>query len=148
MEIRYGRPDDIDSLLAFWKHAADGTSITDDPTGLRRLLARDPDALIVAERHEALIGTVIAGWDGWRGNVYRLAVAPDHRRTGVARALLSTAHARFAALGAVAAVAMVEDDNPDAHATYETLGYRPQQGRTRWLRELGQPATPLTQHAG
>lgn len=136
MVIRSGRPDDIDGLLAFWRHAADGTSVTDDPASVGRLLAHDPEALIVAELDGAFAGTVVAGWDGWRGNLYRLAVAPDHRRTGVARALLATAHARFVALGAVVAVAMVEDDNLHARATYQKLGYRPQEGRTRWLRDL------------
>jgi ribosomal protein S18 acetylase RimI-like enzyme len=140
MNVRCGDPGEIDSLLAFWRHAAHGTSVTDDPAGLGRLLARDPEALLVAEVDGVVVGTVVAGWDGWRGNLYRLAVAPEHRRTGVARALLSAAHARFVALGAVVAAAMVDNDNHDAHVAYERLGYRPQAGRTRWLRDLHLPA--------
>ncbi|CAI7973548.1 GNAT family N-acetyltransferase [Parafrankia sp. BMG5.11] len=136
MVIRSGRPGDVDELLAFWRHAADGTSVSDDPIGVGRLLAHDPEAVLVAELDEVMVGTVVAGWDGWRGHIYRLAVAPDHRRTGVARALLAAAHERFVALGAVLADAMVEDDNLDAHATYEKTGYRKQEGRTRWLRDL------------
>ncbi|WP_235013813.1 GNAT family N-acetyltransferase [Parafrankia sp. Ea1.12] len=110
--------------------------MSDDPIGVGRLLAHDPEAVLVAELDEVMVGTVVAGWDGWRGHIYRLAVAPDHCRTGVARALLAAAHERFVALGAVLADAMVEDDNLDAHATYEKTGYRKQEGRTRWLRDL------------
>jgi ribosomal protein S18 acetylase RimI-like enzyme len=35
-----------------------------------------------------VVGSIIAKWDGWRGNMYRLAVLPDYRRLGVARALV------------------------------------------------------------
>ncbi|MCK9922187.1 GNAT family N-acetyltransferase [Frankia sp. AgPm24] len=79
---------------------------------------------------------VLACWDGRRGHVYRLAVAPEHRRRGVAQALLNAAHTRFDSLGAMLADAMVEDDNPQAYATYQACGYRLQPGRDRWIRTL------------
>src|SRR5690606_18486753 len=41
---------DVDAVLAFWKVAAEGTSISDDRTGVERLVARDPEALILAEQ--------------------------------------------------------------------------------------------------
>ncbi len=116
--------------------AADGASVSDDPAGVGRLLAHDPGALLVADHDGDVVGTVVAGWDGWRGHIYRLAVDPEYRRHGVARALLAAAHDRFAALGAVLADAMVEDDNADARATYEALGYQLQPGRGRWVRKL------------
>ncbi|MCM3920293.1 GNAT family N-acetyltransferase [Frankia sp. AiPs1] len=99
--------------------------MSDDPVGVGRLLAHDPGALLVADHNGDVVGTVVAGWDGWRGHVYRLVVDPEHRRRGVARALLSAAHDRFAALGAVLADALVEDDNADARATYEAIGTSP-----------------------
>ncbi len=41
---------DLDAVLAFWKTAAEGTSISDDREGVERLVARDPEALVLAER--------------------------------------------------------------------------------------------------
>lgn len=82
LSIRSATPGDLDGVLAFWKVAAEGTSISDDGAGVARLVERDPDALILAEREGALVGTVIVGFDGWRCHLYRLAVHPDQRRRG------------------------------------------------------------------
>ena len=64
-----------------WSAAAAPTS-TDDVDGVGALLERDPGALLVAEASGRIVGTVIAAWDGWRGSVYRIVVAPEHRRDG------------------------------------------------------------------
>ncbi len=81
LRIRPARPGDLDAVLAFWKTAAEGTSISDDRHGVEGLVARDPEALILAEHAGALVGTVIAGFDGWRCHLYRLAVHPERRRS-------------------------------------------------------------------
>lgn len=80
LHIRCAAPTDVDAVLRFWRTAAEGTSISDDRDGVGRLVARDPEALLLAERDGALVGTVIAGFDGWRCSAYRLAVAPEYRR--------------------------------------------------------------------
>jgi len=49
--------------------------LRDDLEALERLIEHDPSSLLIAERGAGLIGTVVAAWDGWRGNMYRLAVA-------------------------------------------------------------------------
>ncbi|CAM5517497.1 hypothetical protein STENM327S_03550 [Streptomyces tendae] len=66
LRIRPAGPEDLDAVLAFWKTAAEGTSISDDREGVERLVACDPEALLLAERDGELVGTVIAGFDGWR----------------------------------------------------------------------------------
>lgn len=48
--VRPAVADDLDAVLAFWKTAAEGTSISDDRDGVERLVARDPEALLLAER--------------------------------------------------------------------------------------------------
>ncbi|MCZ9339553.1 GNAT family N-acetyltransferase, partial [Streptomyces sp. TRM76130] len=94
LHVRAAGPEDLDTVLAFWKVAAEGTSISDDREGLERLIARDPEALVLGEVDGELAGTVIAGFDGWRCHLYRLAVHPDRRRQGIATALLAAAEAR------------------------------------------------------
>ena len=97
--LRTGGPGDIAGVLALWGESAEPTT-TDSADALDTLFRRDPDALIVAEADGTIVGSVIAGWDGWRGSVYRLAVAPDHRRRGLGRALLRAAEDHLAGFGA------------------------------------------------
>ncbi|MFI9751283.1 GNAT family N-acetyltransferase [Streptomyces collinus] len=136
LRIRAATPEDLDAVLAFWKVAAEGTSISDDRAGVERLVARDPEALILAERHGEPAGTVIAGFDGWRCHLYRLAVHPDHRRQGIATALLAAAEERFVRLGGRRADAMVLTRNESAHRAWDAAGYGPEEQWRRWVKPL------------
>ncbi|MFF3486611.1 GNAT family N-acetyltransferase [Streptomyces sp. NPDC002701] len=129
-------PGDRDTVLAFWRTAAEGTSISDDPDGVERLIVRDPEALILAERDGELVGTVVAGFDGWRCHLYRLAVDPARRRQGIGSALLAAAEERFVRLGGRRADAMVLQRNETAHHAWRAAGYAPQEHWRRWVRPL------------
>ncbi|MGW6509430.1 GNAT family N-acetyltransferase [Streptomyces niveus] len=145
--IRTASLAEVPALLAFWARSAEGVSITDDTAGVTRLIVRDPDALLVAESSDdgAIVGTVIAGHDGWRCHLYRLAVAPDHRRQGIAAALLAAAHERFAALGGRRADAMVLDDNELAQHAWRNAGYAAEEQWSRWVRPLPGPGPNIGQ---
>jgi ribosomal protein S18 acetylase RimI-like enzyme len=82
--LRAATATDIDGVLEMWKEAAENTARpADTREAVTALLGRDPDAVILAEHDGELIGSVIAGWDGWRCHLYRLAVRPAWRRRGV-----------------------------------------------------------------
>ncbi|MFF2993061.1 GNAT family N-acetyltransferase [Streptomyces sp. NPDC057950] len=134
--IRPATPEDLDAVLAFWKAAAEGTSITDDRDGVERLVARDPEALILAEREGELVGTVIAGFDGWRCHLYRLAVRPGRRRLGIGSALLAAAEERFVRLGGRRGDAMVLRRNETAQHAWRAAGYAPEEAWRRWVKPL------------
>jgi ribosomal protein S18 acetylase RimI-like enzyme len=140
-DIRPARPDEAAAVLAFWAEAAEGTSISDDPEGVRILIERDPGALLLALDGERVVGTVIAGFDGWRCHLYRLAVAPDRRRSGIGGALLEAAHRRFASFGGRRADAMVLERNETGRLAWAAAGYRREDHWRRWVRPLGSAPT-------
>jgi ribosomal protein S18 acetylase RimI-like enzyme len=127
---------DIDAVLDFWRASAEDTDRHDDRPSLQRLLLRDPDALLLAVAGNEIIGTVIAGWDGWRCHLYRVAVRPDWRRQGVVRDLMAAAERRFREAGGRRADAMVLEDNSLGQAAWRALGYAPQPQWRRWVKPL------------
>ncbi|MBC3763213.1 GNAT family N-acetyltransferase [Quadrisphaera oryzae] len=133
--LRSGRADEAEALLRFWARAGENASRpADEPEAVVRLVQRDPGALVVAELGGRVVGTVIAGWDGWRANLYRLAVDPDVRGRGIGGLLLSRAEDRLRALGAQRFCAMVLDDNELGRAFWVSAGYAPQDDWRRWVK--------------
>ncbi|MYV54828.1 GNAT family N-acetyltransferase [Streptomyces sp. SID3212] len=146
--IRRASPSDIDAVLLFWREAAKGVSVSDDHDGVAGLLSRDPEALLLAERDGVLVGTVIAGFDGWRCHAYRLAVHPAHRRQGIATALTEAAERRFTALGGRRVDAMVLEANDGAHHAWTAAGYHREDHWRRWVKPLENPPGSLGETAG
>ncbi|HEY7917925.1 MAG TPA: GNAT family N-acetyltransferase [Acidimicrobiales bacterium] len=132
--IRTGRASDVDAVLLLWTEADAGPTHTDDATSLGILMERDPRAVIVAEDGHRLVGSVIAAWDGWRGSIYRLVVAPSHRRLGVARQLLHQAEAGLSEQGAVRLQAIVVETEPLATAFWTASGWDRQVERIRFVK--------------
>jgi ribosomal protein S18 acetylase RimI-like enzyme len=143
--IRSATEQDIEPVLCLWDAADGPSSVTDTREGLRRLMATNRDALLLAEWDGALVGSLIAAWDGWRGSFYRLAVHPDRRRQGIATALLGEGERRLRARGAVRLTAIVAEDDPAAMGLWEAVGYSKQQRRVRFVR-LADGAASHTQH--
>jgi ribosomal protein S18 acetylase RimI-like enzyme len=136
-EIRTATAADIEAVLAVWAEARSAAARTpDEPEAIERLLERDPGALLVAELDGAVVGALIAGWDGWRGNVYRLAVLPSHRRGGIARQLVEAGHERLRAQGARRVTALVGGEEGAAHGLWRALGYQRDEFVHRFVRNL------------
>jgi ribosomal protein S18 acetylase RimI-like enzyme len=135
--LRAADAHELNAVLAFWRVAAENDHRpADTVAAVAALHLRDPDALILAADGDQIVGTVIAGWDGWRCHLYRLAVAPSRRRAGVGRALIAAAEERFRTLGGTRVDAMVLDDNERAHRIWRACGYRRQDEWSRWIKPL------------
>jgi ribosomal protein S18 acetylase RimI-like enzyme len=127
----------VAAVRAVWATAEAPATVTDDDESVSLLLARDPDALLVAEEDGQVIGTLVAGFDGWRGNLYRAAVVPSHRRQGVALALVAEAERRLHALGARRISAIVLDHEEHATSFWTAAGYGRDDRVRRFVKNLG-----------
>jgi ribosomal protein S18 acetylase RimI-like enzyme len=134
--IRNGTEADADAVLALWRAAGSPQSPTDNEEGIRRLLLRDPEALLLAEGDDEVIGSLIAVWDGWRGSLYRLAVDPDWRRQGIGKDLVRRGEERLRGLGAIRLTALVANTDLEAVGLWRAAGYERQPGTSRFVRML------------
>ena len=119
--------DDCAAVLALWKDADATPSVTDNLDELRRVIREGHAIFIVAvDARGSIVGSVIGGWDGWRGNIYRLAVSPAHRRKGIARRLVKEISLALYAKGAKRLSALVEHEHPwaiDFWNSMQDLGF-------------------------
>jgi len=124
-EIRRCRPDDVQAVLELWAQERSGHASTSDrAVDVERLIAADsPAALLVAERDGVIVGVLIAAWDGWRGNMYRLAVHREHRRRGIALALTRAGEEYMRGRGVRRVTALVAYDDEPAEGFWEAVGY-------------------------
>jgi len=134
--LRPCRATDVEQVLELWRRAAAEPRVTDDPDALRRRLRRDRNLFVLAWSRERLVGSLIGGWDGWRGHMYRLAVEPACRRRGIARRLVEHVEARLRKLGAVRIDGIVVKQNRAGGVFWRELGYRHHVEVARYVKDL------------
>ena len=66
---------------------------------------------------------MIGGFDGRRGIIYHLAVAPLFRRQGIASLLMQEVESRLRDKGCLRCYLLVRPDNVDAQRHYEKIGW-------------------------
>ncbi len=135
--IRRCRHDDAQAVLELWAQSRSGHATTADRLeDVERLIADSPAALLVAERGEEIVGALIAGWDGWRGNMYRLVVRGGHRREGIGIALVRAGEEYLCSRGVRRVTALVAFEDGAAGAFWESAGYPQDQEIGRRVRNL------------
>lgn len=125
-EIAIAEPNDAPSVIALWE-ACGLTRPWNDPLA-DYTLALDTTAstILIAREEGRIVASVMVGFDGHRGWIYYLAVAPDARRSGHGRAMMAAAERWLRDLGAPKLQLMVRDDNDAALGFYAALGLEPQ----------------------
>jgi ribosomal protein S18 acetylase RimI-like enzyme len=135
--IRRCRPEDAQAVLDLWMQERSGhASTTDRLEDVERLIGGSPAALLVAVRDDVIVGALIAAWDGWRGNMYRLAVSKEHRREGIGLALTRAGEEYLFSRGVHRVTALVAFEDEAAGAFWESAGYPQDQEIGRRVRNL------------
>lgn len=124
--IRQADPADEAEVIALWQAAGLTRPWNDPGTDFRLALANPTSCVLVAGGESSVTGTVMVGFDGHRGWVYYLGVAPGAQRLGVGRALMAAAEDWLRARACPKIMFMVRTDNLATKAFYAALGYEPQ----------------------
>jgi ribosomal protein S18 acetylase RimI-like enzyme len=119
--IRPCKNEECPAVLELWKTSESIPSLTDTPEALDLVLQHNDELLLVAESEGRIVGTVMGGWDGWRGNIYRLAVLPEYRRRGIGSALVDEVAWRLRRKGARKISIMVERTDDLANEFWKAM---------------------------
>jgi ribosomal protein S18 acetylase RimI-like enzyme len=123
MTVRTYRETDEAAVVALWK-ASDLVVPWNDPyKDIRKKVAFQPDLFFVAEADREVVGTIMAGYEGHRGWINYLAVAPERRRRGIGRSLVHHAIVELERLGCQKVNLQVRASNSGVIEFYRALGF-------------------------
>ncbi|RYY94454.1 MAG: GNAT family acetyltransferase [Comamonadaceae bacterium] len=125
MQIRPYRESDAPAVVALWHQCGLVRPWNDPHKDIARKLTVQRELFLVGEVGDTVVASVMAGFDGHRGWVNYLAVAPESRGHGHGTALMRRVEEAFLALGCPKVSLLVRAGNTDVLAFYRRLGYAP-----------------------
>ena len=114
---------DESAVIALWRACGLTRPWNDPARDIARKLRVQRDLFLVGLVDDAIVASIMAGYDGHRGWVNYLGVAPEHRGRGHGRAIMAEAEARLLALGCPKINLQIRRDNRAAIAFYEAIGF-------------------------
>mgnify|MGYP001246392166 CR=1 FL=1 len=122
--VREYRDDDLQAVTRLWRESfPDDVERKEQHVTMIAKRAHREGLLLVADQGGAIIGSVIAGYDGHRGRLYAVAVDADHRRHAIGTALVRSVETRMAALGCVRINLQIGVEKAAIARFYHQLGY-------------------------
>ena len=124
MEIReFHISDDYENVIALWERAGLVRGRSDERGEIEKKLQRDPDLFLVGVEAGEIIAAVMGGFDGRRGWVYHLAVAPERHARGLGARLLGELESRLRNKGCIKVNLLIDPDNAGVTGFYRQHGY-------------------------
>lgn len=124
MNIRPYESSDEKQVIALWRRCRLLRPWNDPKKDIARKLAVQPELFLVGVSEGRLVATVMAGYEGHRGWINYLAVAPEHQRFGLGRAMMDEAERRLCELGCPKINLQIRRENAGAAVFYARLGYK------------------------
>lgn len=124
MNIRPFRSQDEAEVIELWRQCGLVRPQNDPGRDIARKLRVNPEWFLVGEADGAIVASVMAGYEGHRGWINYLAVAPGRRRAGLGRRIMAEAERLLRSAGCAKINLQVRTDNRGVIAFYESLGWR------------------------
>ena len=123
IQIRAFRPADETAVVALWQECGLTRPWNDPHADIARKLTEQPELFLVGTLGDEVIASAMVGFDGHRGWVYYLAVAPRHRKQSYGRALMQAAERLLTQRGCPKLNLQVRSSNAEVIEFYRKLGY-------------------------
>lgn len=123
MHIRPFQPADEAAVIALWQQCGLIRPWNDPRKDIQRKLAVRQEWFLVGELEGRIVACVMAGYEGHRGWLNYLAVAPEHQRHGLARAIVTEAERLLKAAGCPKINLQIRTSNTAVIEFYRRIGY-------------------------
>ena len=123
MQIRPFRLEDEEAVVSLWRQCGLVRPWTDPCKDICRKLRVRPDLFLVGVLDGQIVATAMAGYEGHRGWLNYLAVAPEHQRLGLGRAIVNQAERLLREVGCPKINLQVRTGNDGAIEFYRRMGY-------------------------
>lgn len=123
LQIRPYHAADEEAVIALWRDC-DLLRWSDPRKDIARKMKVNPEWFLVGEVDHEVVATCMVGYEGHRGWINLLAIAPEHQRSGFGRALLTEAERLLRVAGCPKINLLVRTSNVEVIAFYQRLGFR------------------------
>jgi ribosomal protein S18 acetylase RimI-like enzyme len=123
MQIRPFQPQDTEAVISLWRQCDLVRPWNDPHKDIQRKLRVRPDLFLVGVLEGRVVACVMVGYEGHRGWLNYLAVAPEHQRRGLARAIVAEAERLLREAGCPKINLQIRTSNHGVIEFYRHLGY-------------------------
>lgn len=124
MMLRTYQTTDEEAVIALWQACGLVVPQNNPKRDIARKLLVNPELFLVGELDGKVIATCMAGYEGHRGWINYLAVAPQHQRKGFAREIMQHAESLLRAAGCPKINLQARSTNAAVIVFYEQLGFQ------------------------
>jgi len=137
LEIGEMNHDDVDGVVELWRRAGSTRPWNNPGADIAFAMRSENSTLLVGRENGVIVASAMVGHDGHRGNVYYVAVDPDHERKGFGRAIMTAAENWLRGCGIWKMNLLVRAGNTEAVKFYEALGFeeQPRIYMEKWLED-------------
>jgi ribosomal protein S18 acetylase RimI-like enzyme len=123
MRIRPFRPEDEHHVVELWRQCGLLRPWNDPRKDIATKLRYQPDLFLVGVVGSEVVAAAMAGYEGHRGWINYLAVAPERQGAGYGQAIMEHAEQLLRGLGCPKVSLLIRRENAGVTAFYSRLGY-------------------------
>jgi ribosomal protein S18 acetylase RimI-like enzyme len=125
LKIRAFELPDEAAVMELWQQCKLTRPWNDPKKDIQRKLTVQPHLFLVGILEQQVVSSIMAGYEGHRGWINYLAVAPEYQRQGIGRAMMVAVEQLLHDTGCPKINIQVRSSNQDVLQFYKTLGYLP-----------------------
>jgi len=123
LAVRRFQPTDEDAVVELWQQCGLTVPWNNPHEDIALKMAFQPELFFVGTLNGQVVASVMAGYEGHRGWINYLGVAPEYQRQGIGGRMMMEAEKALRQLGCVKINLQVRETNQAVIAFYERLGF-------------------------